>query len=63
MNLLNLALFVVLPGAPQMYVRDQAVASTLKVISNCTDISVTAVNTDIDTVFGQVRQLEPFGVK
>jgi len=61
-NFRNLALFVVLPGAPKTYVRDQIMAYTFEVISKYTVISVTVVNTDIDTVWGQVRPLGPFNV-
>ena len=62
LNFRNLALFVILPGAPQTYVRNQVIAYTFEVISKVTVISVTVVNTDIDTVWGQVRPLGPFNV-
>jgi hypothetical protein len=61
-NLLDVALHVVLPRAPQMYVRDKAAASTLKVIGKCTNTSVTAVDANVDAVIGYIRQLEPLGV-
>jgi hypothetical protein len=61
-NLLDHALHIVFPGAPQMYVRDQVAASTLKVIGKCTDTSVTAVDANVNPVVGYIRQLGPLGV-
>jgi hypothetical protein len=62
-NSLDQALLVVLPRAPQMYVRDQGVASTLKVIGKCTEVSVITIDADVNTAVGYIRQLDPFGVK
>jgi hypothetical protein len=63
MNPLDQALLVVLPRAPQVYVRDQAAASTLKVIGKCTKMSIITVDADVNPTVGYIRQLDPFGVK
>jgi hypothetical protein len=61
-NPLDQTLLVALPGAPQMYVRNQVFASTLKVIGNCTDVAVTAIDADVNPLVGYIRQLDPLGV-
>ena len=61
-NPLDQALLVALPRAPQMYVRNQGFASTLKVIGKCTDVAVTAIDANVNPLVGYIRQLDPLGV-
>jgi hypothetical protein len=61
-NPLDQALLVALPRTPQMHIRDQAVASTLKVIGKCTDVAITVIDANVNPLVGYIRQLDPLGV-